>query len=153
VRTALTINLKTDTDLLFTAKFTSEANRVFTSEANRVVGIDINAHLPGEPQPTPWSMIPGKNYSRCFTALAQAVRNAAILWKGCNDRLDRGERDSHTLPEYEAICETIRYGIAALIEADPQMDYQQKRSVVLFLRGSIVTDLTVLDANDIATTA
>ncbi len=141
--TTHTIKIKTDTKILVCAAIVCDGNSV------------TDFHIEGS--------VPSKRFTdtvRCFDislyhrtdgmerAVINAVRNAALLWERTNYRVDNGMTDGHTTADYEAICETIREGIAALLHRFPGHAYLNQHDAAQGLAGGIVTDLIVTTTND-----
>jgi len=135
-RTLYSIQLTTDTDTNVAVALCTDNGKVF--DTHIIGGIKF---CNGKTESM--GVLLSERIDVVEAALVNAIRNAAILWKGCNDRLDRGERDSLAQADYEAICETIRDGIAALLQRNPQRNYNTQKQVERNLRGGIITDLVV----------
>lgn len=132
-----TIGLETDTGIRIAAMITR-------SKSRDPLVLQICGSLPDAAAGQRYAGVTiAMRHDEVEVALLRSICNAAILWKGCNDRLDNGERDSLATIEYEAICETIRYGIAALMHRFPQSDYAAQRDIANGLDQSILTSLTV----------
>ena len=135
-RTLYSIQLTTDTLTHVAVAICTDSGKVFDTH---IIG-SINCN---DGKRDSMGVLLNERIDVVEAALVNAIRNAAILWKGCNDRLDRGERDSLAQADYEAICETIRDGIAALLQRNPQKNYNTQKQVERNLRGGIITDLVV----------